>query len=281
MFKDKVVLITGSTQGIGKRTAWRMAEQGAIIIINSRSSEKVEKTVAEFIDHGFSVLGISGDVSDYQFCEAMRNQIISRYGRIDILICNAAIAVEGTIADSSAKAIEFATRINVHGSIYPAIALMDNLSDTKGSVIFLSSIAGIVGLPGFAMYSCTKKAILAVAESMKNELVDNGVFIGVCLPDFTENEDTKQMMTANGELKTIAKRKGIKTVSLDQTAKCIIQQLKTKRFIYFTSLKGRFMYYLYRFFPNLLLFVLKLNRKRFMKEGNKPIKDSIVARQHR
>jgi len=264
MFKDKVVLITGSTQGIGKRTAWQLAEQGAIIIINSRSSDKVEETVAEFTDHGFKVLGISGDISNYQFCEKMRNYVMSRYGRIDVLICNAAMAVEGTVAESSVKAIELATRVNVHGSIYPAIAVMDDLSRSKGSIVFMSSIAGIVGLPGFAMYSCTKKAILAIAESMKNESVDKCVFIGVCLPDFTQNEDSKQMLTAEGELKTIARRNGIKTVSLDRTAKCIIQQLKTKRFLYFTSIRGRCLYYLYRFFPNFLLFVLKLNRKRFM-----------------
>ncbi len=270
MFKDKVVLITGSTQGIGKRTAWLLAQQGAIIIINSRSSEKVEKTVAEFTDYGFHVMGISGDVSDYNFCVELRNQIILRYGKIDILICNAAMAVEGTIAESSANAIAQATRINVHGSIYPAIALMDDLTATKGSVLFMSSIAGIVGLPGFAMYSCTKKAILAVAESMKNEVVDRGVFIGVCLPDFTENEDSKQIISTNGELKTIAKRSGIKTVSLDRTALCIIKQLNTKRFLYFTSWRGRFLYYLNRFFPAFLLFVLKMNRKRFMKLGGKP-----------
>ena len=265
MFKEKVILITGSTQGIGKRTACRLAEQGAIIIINSRSSDKVEKTVAELTDHGFTVFGISGDVSDYLFCQEMRKQIISHYGRIDVLICNAAIAVEGNIADSSSRTIELATRTNVHGSIYPAMALMDDLTATKGSILFISSIAGIVGLPGFAMYSCTKKAIFSVAESMKNEVVDRGVFIGVCLPDFTENEDSKQIMTINGELKTLVKRNGIKTVTLDRTAKCIIHQLKSKRFIYFTSLRCRFMYEFYRFFPRLLLFAMKIKRKQFMR----------------
>lgn len=264
MFRNKVIVVTGSTQGIGKRTAWRLAEQGAIVVINSRSSEKVEKTVAEFSNHGFDVIGICGDVSVYSFCEEMRNEVISRFGRVDILICNAAIAIEGTIANSSAKAIELATKVNVHGSIYPANAFLNDLSASKGSIIFLSSIAGIVGLPGFAMYSCTKKAIFALAESMKNELVEKNVFIGICLPDFTENEANKQMMKACGEFETLAKRKGIKTVSLDRTAKCIIQQLKTRRFLYFTSVRGRGMYYLYRFFPNLLLYGLKLNRSRFM-----------------
>ena len=265
MFKDKVAIITGSTQGIGKRLALKLAEHGAVVVINSRSAEKVEKTVAEFTSKGYRVFGISGDVSDYAFCEEMRKQIISHYGRIDVLVCNAALAVEGSIADSSAKTIELATRTNIHGSIYPAIALMDDLTFTKGSVLFMSSIAGIVGLPGYAMYSCTKKAIFAVAESMKNEVLDRGVFIGVCLPDFTENEDSKQIMTINGELKTIEKRNGIKTVTLDRTAKCIIRQLKSKRFLYFTSLRGRFMYEFYRFFPRLLLFAMKIKRKQFMK----------------
>ncbi len=270
MFKDKVAIITGSTQGIGKRLALKLAEHGAVVVINSRSAEKVEKTVAEFTSKGYRVFGISGDVSDYAFCEDMRKQIISHYGRIDVLVCNAALAVEGSIADSSAKAIELATRTNIHGSIYPAIALMDDLTVTKGSVLFMSSIAGIVGLPGYAMYSCTKKAIVAIAESMKNELVDQGVFIGVCLPDFTENEASKEIMVSTGEIRSLSKRKGIKTVSLDRTASCIIQQLKTKRFLYFTSWRGRFIYYFYRFFPGLFLFALKLNRKRFMKEEKKP-----------
>lgn len=265
MFEDKVAIITGSTQGIGKRLALKLAEQGAIVVINSRSAEKVEKTVAEFTAKGYPVLGINGDVSDYAFCEDLRNQVITIYGRIDFLINNAAIAVEGSISESSAKAIEQATRSNVHGSIYPTMAVIDDLKATKGSVLFMSSIAGIVGLPGFAMYSCTKKAIFAIAESMKNELVDHGIFVGVCLPDFTENEDSKEIMISNGEIQSIPKRNGIKTVSLDQTASCIINQLRTKRFLYFTSWRGRFMYYFYRFSPGLFLFALKLNRKRFMK----------------
>jgi dehydrogenase/reductase SDR family protein 7B len=265
MLKDKVAIITGSTQGIGKRVALRLAEHGAIVVINSRSAEKVEKTVAEFTTKGHRVFGVNGDVSDYTFCEDMRNQIIARYGRIDILINNAAIAVEGSISKSSAKAIEKATRSNIHGSIHPTIAFMDDLTASKGSVLFISSIAGIAGLPGFAMYSCTKKAIFAIAESVKNELVDHGVFVGVCLPDFTENEASKEIMVSNGEIQSIPKRKGIKTVSLDRTASCIIAQLKTKRFLYFTSWRGRTMYCFYRFFPGLFLFVLKVNRKRFMK----------------
>jgi short-subunit dehydrogenase len=265
MFKDKVAIITGSTQGIGKRVALKLAEQGAIVVINSRSAEKVENTVAEFMAKDHRVFGIIGDVSDFTFCQDMRNQVITRYGRIDLLINNAAIAIEGSISKSSAIAIEQATRSNVHGSVYPAIAVMNDLITTKGSVLFMSSIAGIAGLPGFAMYSCTKKAIVAIAESMKNELVDHGVFIGVCLPDFTENEDAKEIMISSGEIQSLSKRKGIKTVSLDRTASCIIKQLKTKRFLYFTSWRGRGMYYLYRFFPGFFLFVLKLNRKRFMK----------------
>ena len=264
MFKDKVAIITGSTQGIGKRVALKLAEQGAIVVINSRSAEKVQKTVGEFKTKGHQVFGIIGDVSDYAFCEDMRNQVVARYGRIDLLINNAAIAVEGSISKSSAKAIDQATRTNVHGSVYPAIAVMDDLTATNGSVLFMSSIAGIVGLPGFAMYSCTKKAIVAIAESMKNELVDQGVFIGVCLPDFTENEDSKEIMISNGDIQSLSTRKGIKTVSLDRTASCILKQLKTKRFLYFTSWRGRIMYYFYRFFPGLFLFALKLNRKRFM-----------------
>ena len=74
MFKDKVVVVTGSVQGIGKRTAELLAERGAKVVINSRTATKVDATVEEFTSKGYDVLGITGDVSDFDFCEEMKNQ---------------------------------------------------------------------------------------------------------------------------------------------------------------------------------------------------------------
>ena len=125
MFREKVVVITGSTQGIGKRTAELLAIKGARIVINSRNQEKVTTVVEEFRSKGYNVIGIACDVSDYDFCLKMKDDIIGHLGRIDYLINNAALASKGALIDSEHFVFEQVYRVNVLGSLYPSKAFLE------------------------------------------------------------------------------------------------------------------------------------------------------------
>ncbi|MFZ9029509.1 MAG: SDR family NAD(P)-dependent oxidoreductase, partial [Crocinitomicaceae bacterium] len=177
MFKDKVFVITGSAQGIGKETAILATEKGAKVIINSRTEEKVAHTVEEIQTLGGDAFGLAGDVSDYEFCKRLNEFALEKFGKIDYLINNAAISTKGTLRDSTPEALENAFRVNLFTSLYASKAMMDEIIKQKGGILFISSLASVIGLPSYLSYSTTKRAMVTVAECLKNELLDDDVFV--------------------------------------------------------------------------------------------------------
>lgn len=262
--KGKVIVITGSTQGIGLRTAEKLLAKGAHVVINSRKKTKVDKVTNRLKREGYDVFGISGDISDMNFCRELCAEVVNAFGKIDYLINNAGISAKGTIHSTSPEVYEMVYRVNVLGSIYPTVALLPELKKTKGGVLFISSLAGIIGLPSYSAYSGSKRSIVSLAESFRNELVDDGVFVGVNYPGFTENDENKTTLNTAGEPVVIKKRTDVKVEALNSTVNKIIQQLEQRKFRDYSSGKGKAVQAMYRFFPRLSLLVLKRNRKKII-----------------
>jgi NAD(P)-dependent dehydrogenase (short-subunit alcohol dehydrogenase family) len=262
MFKDKVIVITGSTQGIGLRTAEILATKGAKIVINSRSSEKVEKAINRLLTITTNVIGVVGDVSNYDFCVQLKNQTINQFGKVDVLINIAGMAAKGELSETEAKVYELIFSVNILGSLHPTMAFLPELKKQKGSVLFISSVAGVIGLPSYSAYSASKRAIVSLAESFKNELVDDQIFVGVNYPGFTENDAQKIVVDAKGNEISLKKRIEVKATPLDQTVMCIINQISKKKFRAYSSANGRVVQLIYRIMPSLALTVIKLNRNK-------------------
>lgn len=262
MFENKVIIITGSTQGIGLTTAEMLARRGAKIVVNSRSSDKVEAACKHLKKISPYIVGIAGDVSNYQFCSELRDFAISQFGQIDILINNAGVASGGALSKMKYTHFEKVVNINLLGSVYPTLACVNDIRKQKGSILFLGSVAGIVGIPSYTAYCATKKAIVGLAESLKNELSDDGVFVGVNYPGFTENDATKTIINANGEEEILKKREGVQVVSREKTCGRIIKQLEKRKFRVYSSFSAAFVQWGYRFLPRITLKVLWWNRNK-------------------
>lgn len=264
MFQGKVVVITGSTQGIGKRTAELLAMRGAKVVINARTRERVDQTVNEFRKKGLDVIGVAGDVSDYSFCQLLAHETRSHFGQVDFLINNAGLAAKGKLEETAPEVFTKMYGVNVMGSIYPTLAFIEDLKASKGGVLFISSLAGIIGLPSYLTYSATKRSIVSIAESLKNELFDDGVYIGINYPSFTENDGDKQTISPTGKPVTMIKREDVKVEPLDKTVLKIIRQIEKRKFRVYSSWKGRAFQTIYRLFPSLALYILKKNRRKIM-----------------
>jgi short-subunit dehydrogenase len=262
MFDKKVIIITGSTQGIGLKTAELLVRRGAHLVINSRSEAKVEAALATLKAISPNVIGIAGDVSDHGFCLALRNYTVETFGRIDILINNAGVASSGSMQALLPQAFKKVIDINLLGSIYPTMACLQDIRQQQGAILFISSVAGIVGLPHYAAYAATKRALVSLAESLRNELTDDGVFVGINYPGFTENEDHKTTINAKGEAEVLQKRQGVKPISREKTAEKIIQQLQKRKFRMYSSFSASAVQWMYRLFPQLTLNILRYNRKK-------------------
>jgi short-subunit dehydrogenase len=208
------------------------------------------------------VLGVVGDISNDQFCEELKDQTLERFGKIDILINNAGVAASGNISKLTYSSFSKVVETNLIGSVNPTLACLPEIMKQKGSILFVSSVAGIVGLPKYSAYSATKRALLSFAESLKIELSENDVFVGINFPGFTENDEKKTTLNSLGEEETLKKREGVRLNSQEKTAQSIIKQIEKRRFISFSSFSGRFTQIMYRFFPALSIFILtKLKRK--------------------
>lgn len=266
MWENKVVIITGSTQGIGLKTAELLLHKGARVVINSRRLEKVQAALKQLSQYEQNVVGISGDVSDFEFCAELRDFTLQHFQKIDVLINNAGLASSGLLYSSTPKGLDKVFDVNVMGSIFPTLACLEDLKKTKGAVLFISSVAGIVGLPDHAAYSASKRALVSLAESYKNEWFDFGIFVGVNYPGFTENDPNKMIVLGDGSERALEKRTDVKTLSLTHTASNIIQQIEHRKFRSYSSLSASFVQIVYRLFPKISLGFLKIKRNRIMRD---------------
>lgn len=262
-FKEKVIVITGGSQGIGKELALQLGRLGGKIIIVARSESNLNKAQEELGSQGIQSLIFRGDCSDYQFCLNLREIVISEFGKIDILINNAAIAITGRLNDSDPSLFHSSQLININGSIFPTKVFLNDLRSSKGSVLFTSSLAGIIGLPNHGIYSATKRAILSYAETIHLEEKENRVFVGVHFPGFTENDVNKQIIHPDGTSTVLPIRSNVKKNSREKTAYCMISQIRKQKLYGFSDLNGKLIFVLYRFFPRLSLKFVYKNRKKF------------------
>ena len=261
--KDKVIVVTGASQGIGKEISRQLGLLGGKIILVARSRENLIITNNEMETQGIQSCFYCGDCSDFQNCLDLREFVISKFGRIDILINNAAIAITGTLSETNHTLFQDSQLININGSIFPTKVFLSDIRSSRGRVMFISSLAGIIGLPSHGIYSASKRAILSYAETIRNEEREYGVFVGVHFPGFTENDKNKKIVTGNGSIITLENRVNIKKSSKNRTALRIIRQINRRKFFGFTNIYGKLLFIGYRLFPRLFLNLLYVKRKSF------------------
>lgn len=197
--EGKVALITGSSRGIGLASAREMARRGASVVLNARGEERLEKAHAELVEAGFNAAAIPCDVSDPDACKAMVDFAVDEFGRLDIILNNAGVSMRSELAELDAETCRNVVDVNMLGCIYPTLYAVPHIKETKGHVLFISSIAGIIGLPTASLYCATKTGLVGFANSIRCELAPAGVHVGVIYVGFTENDPEKKVLGAGGE----------------------------------------------------------------------------------
>ncbi|MBA0907905.1 MAG: SDR family NAD(P)-dependent oxidoreductase [Nitrosarchaeum sp.] len=182
-FKDKIVLITGASSGIGKETAFQFAEKGAKVILIARRKQKLEEIEIELKKFNISTLICECDVSNKLEVKKMSEYVLEKYGSIDILINNAGFAIYGNVSDLTTEEIELQMATNYFGMIYCIKNFLPIMIKNKsGHIVNVASVAASFGLPGIASYCASKFAMLGFSEGLKHELTGTGVGITVVSP---------------------------------------------------------------------------------------------------
>lgn len=182
-FKNKSVLITGASSGIGKQTAIEFAKKGANLILVARRKEKLELVAKELEKFKISVLVCPCDVSDKDQVKEMSKIVLEKFDSIDILVNNAGFAIYGSVSDLSIDEIESQMETNYLGMVYCIKNFLPSMLEKKsGHIVNVASVAASFGLPGIASYCASKFAMLGFSEGLKHELKNSGIGITVVSP---------------------------------------------------------------------------------------------------
>ncbi len=259
-FNDKVVFITGSSKGIGKATALLFGSYGAKVCINGRNVDSLEETYSELKAKNVECLRLPGDVSDSKTCMEIIDQIINEYGKLDVLINNAGIGSHGRFRDLTIDAWDKVVGINLMGPVYMSSYALPHLLKAKGSIIFISTLAAKVGMPGHSTYSVSKMGLNALAEAIQVELEDTGLHTGIIYVGFTENEENKQILYPDGTSKRMPER-NLKKATREDVAQAIARTVFKKKKSITLSTLGKLQGIAVRFFPFIIKIILrKANR---------------------
>ena len=212
--KGKVAVITGSTRGIGRAIAERMAEHGAKVVISSRKADACEVVADGIKKAGGDALVIPCNIARRAEVEALVSGTIKHYGKIDILVCNAAVnPYYGPLLDITDEAFDKIMGSNVKSNIWlSALAIPQMAERGKGSVIIISSIGGLRGSTVIGAYGISKAADFALCRSLAGEWGPKGVRVNCVAPglvktDFAralwEDPDNLKRRTASTPLRRI------------------------------------------------------------------------------
>lgn len=262
-FKDKVAIITGSNQGIGKELARQLGLAGAKVVINGRNEEKLALVQEEFHKLGIDSFPVNGDISDFRFCQSLIGKTIDHYGQLDILINNAGMSAKASVEKGDPDSFKKIIEINLLGSTYTTKYAIPYLRESEGSIMLISSLAGIHGLPYFAAYSTSKKALTALAESLRVELHPSNIHVGIAYVGFTETDEQKTFYNDKGELEYLEKRKNMNPTPIPVTAEKIIRQIKNRKKASYHSPVGQLNRFLYRLYPPFVEMFLKRSLGKF------------------
>ena len=218
MWKDKVVVITGSSIGIGRRLAIEIGKKGGKVVINARKKNRLNKTCEDLKTKGLNISACPGDISKYEDCVKIIEHSINIYGKLDVLINNAGINVEGTIEEINPDIFRQVVDVLFLGSVYMSKAAIPYIKKTKGSILFVGSLAGIHGFGNYSAYCSSKMALTALTESFRMEMHKTGVHIGLAYVGFTENDPEKTLLNKDGLImphppRTMAKQKSVTKVA--------------------------------------------------------------------
>lgn len=262
-FNNKVVVITGGSDGIGKALVELFLQEGAKVATCGRNYDKLYKLQS---DHSGKPLVIhAADVSKEHDCIQFIEAVIKQFGTIDILINNAGISMRSLVTDVALDTIRKVMDINFWGTVYCTKLALPYIIKNKGTVVGVSSIAGYRGLPGRSGYSASKYAVNGWLESLRTELLDSGTNVMWVCPGFTTSNIRNAALNKDGNAQGESPMDEGAMMSSTECAMHILKAIEKRKRTLVLTFTGKRAVFMNRFFPSL---TDKMIRKFFFKNGD-------------
>lgn len=265
--KNKLVIITGASSGIGKACAEKFAQEGANLVLAARSADKLKDVAENIARHGVLVLPVVTDVSKEEDCKNLVEKALINFGKIDVLVNNAGISMRASFTELDISVLKKVINVNFWGTVYCTRYAIASLIENKGSVVGVSSIAGYKGLPGRTGYSSSKFAMHGFLEALRIENIKKGLHVLIACPGFTASNIRNTALAADGSLQGETPRDEQKMMQPEEVAMRIVSAVKGRKDRLTLTFSGKFTVLLNKFFPR---WVDKLVYNHMSKEPDSP-----------
>jgi len=261
-FKDKVVVITGGTDGIGRALVDQFLMAGARVATCGRDHDKLYSLQSNYPSSPLHTM--VADVSNENDCRRFIETTTKFFGGIDVLINNAGISMRALLKDASIDVIKKVMDINFFGAVYCTKYALDSIIERKGTIVGVSSIAGYRGLPGRNGYSASKFALQGWLESIKTELVHDGVHVMWVCPGFTTSNIRYAALNKEGQPQGDTPMDEGSMMSAQECAEHILNAIRRKKRTLVLTFTGKRTVFLNKFLPS---FTDKMVQKFYFKNG--------------
>ncbi len=262
IFKDKVIAITGGTDGIGKALIDALINRGAKIATCGRSQDKLYRLQVQYSNQLIHV--VSADVSNEQDCKSFINSTLQTFGGIDFLINNAGISMRALVSDTDLATIKKVMDVNFWGTVYCTKFALNSIIERKGTIVGISSIAGYRGLPGRSGYSASKFAVNGWLEALRTEVMDKGVNVMWVSPGFTTSNIRNVALNNEAKPQGESPMDEDKMMTAEDCAYHIIKAIEKRKRTLVLTFTGKRTVFMNKFFPR---WADKLVKKYFFKNG--------------
>jgi short-subunit dehydrogenase len=240
VFKDKVVVITGASSGIGRELAYQLAAQGAWLSLAARNAERLETVSAECQARGGRAITVQTDVGEQSQCETLIQETVKNFQRIDVLVNNAGITMWAKFEDlQDLGLVEQIMRTNFFGSVYCTHHALPYLKQAKGQIVAISSLTGKAGVPTRSAYAASKHAMAGFFDSLRIEIAEYGIGVTMIYPDFVSSEVRERALGPDGRPLGSSPVREKEVMSAETCAEMIVKAMEKRKRELIMSFRGR------------------------------------------
>lgn len=232
---SQVILITGASDGIGAEMARQLAQthgRGLQLVLAARTAAKLDAVAHACQRWGAQTLCLPTDVSDPQACRALIATTLAHCGRLDALINNAGVSAHALLEEVSSADLawyEALMRINLWSSVWCTHAALPALRASGGRIVAVSSLAGLVGVPGRTAYSASKFAMTGFFEALRTELRGSGVSVTLAYPGVVQTAIRSNGWNAQGRTAGVSGLKEDRAMPVDTCARIILRAMQARQ----------------------------------------------------
>lgn len=261
--RDKVIVITGASSGIGEAMAKEYSAMGACVVLGARRSEELQRVADEISSKGGKVAYTACDVTREEDCKRLIDKAVESFGRIDVLICNAGLSMRALFDDCDLRVLHRLMDVNFWGTVNCTKYALPYLQQSRGSLVGISSVAGIHGLPGRTGYSASKYAMTGFLDTIRVENLKKGVHVMTACPGFTASNVRFSALTADGSQQGETPRNEAGMMTPEQVARIVARGLKRRRRLCLMEWEGRLTHFVKKLCPGLVdrLFYMVMARE--------------------